>query len=171
MTDPYKERIKATKNALLTQSELREKYAKYNKHTREKQNEALLLLEAKHGALDGSPFGLVVIYKDLFLTAKEINAFVNVSDKKTLRKSKILLDRYVIKMALLLSSENVFIFEHMINYSREFNLDYSQRNAWDVIQERVKANPDFLVGDDTETVWLKTLFWNKLHRLTDSVQK
>jgi len=164
MTDPaYKERIKATKNALLTQPELCEKYAKYNSHTPEDQNRALSLLEMKYKNPESSvPYGLVVLYKDLFLTSNEINM---------LPQNKKLLNTYVIKMAMLLSSENVFIFEHMIKYSPEFNLDYSEPNAWNVIQERVKTNPDFLAGDDTKTVSLKTVFWNKLDRFTAGVQK
>ena len=172
MTDRYKEQIKATKNALLAKPELGEKYAEFNKHSRDAQNDALLLLEAKHEALDGSPFGLVVIYKDLFLTAKEINAFF----KSGLRKNKILLYSYVFKMALLLSSENVFIFEHMIQYSPEFNLDYSQSNARNVIQNRVKTNPNFLAGDDKDTDKnteiisnLNATFQKKLKKITERV--
>ena len=172
MTDRYKEQIKAAKNALLAKPELGEKYAEFNKHSRDAQNNALLLLEANYGALYGSPFGLVVIYKDLFLTAKEINAFINASGASNLRKNKALLNTYVIKMALLLSSENVFIFEHMIQYSPDFNLDYGKPNARNVIQNRVKTNPNFLSGDDKNTEFITRLnaaFQGKLEKITANV--
>jgi ankyrin repeat protein len=170
ITPRYATSVIVAKNTLLERPELLTQYAEFHAQPKEDQQNAMLLLETKYGSPDGAPVGLIMLHEGLLLTAKEVVMYMKLSNRNALRNSRAMLVRYVTKVAHLITSENVFLAEHLLHYSAQHNLDYSglidacgdetllyKDPCWASVENRLQAYPAFLNGVGNATKLVKSL--------------
>jgi hypothetical protein len=182
ITPRYAASITTAKNTLLEQPDLLIKYAEFHARPKEEQQNAMLLLETKYGIPDGAPMGLILLHEGLLLTAKEAGTYMILSNRNARRESRDTLILYVTKLAQLISNENVFLAEHLLHYSAQYNLDYSGlatvcqdqtllygHPCWAILKKRLQTYSGLLngIGNDINLVTsLRKVFNSKLQMLS-----
>jgi hypothetical protein len=183
ITPRYSASITTAKNTLLEQPDLLVKYAEFHARPKEDQQNAMLLLETKYGSPDGAPVGLILLHEGLLLTAKDAVTYMKLSNSNTnaLRRSRDMLTSYVTKLAQLMSNEHVFLAEHLLHYSSQYNLDYSglatvcqdqsllhAHPCWAIVKTRLQTYSGLLNGGGKDMKIVKSLrdvFNSKLQML------
>jgi ankyrin repeat protein len=183
ITPRYSASITTAKNTLLEQPDLLVKYAEFHARPKEDQQNAMLLLETKYGSPDGAPVGLILLHEGLLLTAKDAVTYMELSNSNTnaLRRPRDMLTSYVTKLAQLMSNEHVFLAEHLLHYSSQYNLDYSGLAAvcqdqsllyahpcWAIVKTRLQTYSGLLNGGVKDMKFVKSLrevFNSKLQML------